>query len=218
MINKKVVCLVIMNQKGFAPILIVLLIALVIGGYFVYRNYSQYSTKAPSSTTQPTTYSTPQPSPVVTPGNTLPTIIVSYVSIESRSGYSFELRSDPPHSRALPRIAISQAQEEPEIVDAIRVALSSSRLAVEDLRYYNLFVASINVKGDWAAAGAILVDKVTNKPAASEPLMILLNRINGLWIAEFEGSSRFRQWIESSLSLLFNEDEQKYYQMKYDIR
>lgn len=44
-------------QKGFVPILIVILIAAVVGGYFIYKN-SQ--TKTPAL---PTTYSTPQPSP-----------------------------------------------------------------------------------------------------------------------------------------------------------
>lgn len=45
------------KQKGVAPILIVLLIAVLgIGGYFVYQNYSTKTTPTP------TPYSTPQPS------------------------------------------------------------------------------------------------------------------------------------------------------------
>ncbi len=47
-------------QKGFAPILIILLIALAVGGYSIYSNYLNNQTKP---TPQPTTHSTPQPSP-----------------------------------------------------------------------------------------------------------------------------------------------------------
>lgn len=47
-------------QKGFIPILIVILLATLVGGYFLYKN-SQ--TKIPAPTAQTTTYSTPQPSP-----------------------------------------------------------------------------------------------------------------------------------------------------------
>lgn len=45
------------KQRGFAPILIVLLIALGIGGYFVYKNYSNNQTKVtpPQQISQPST-------------------------------------------------------------------------------------------------------------------------------------------------------------------
>ena len=44
-----------MSQKGLAPILIVLLMALVVGGYLVYSNYSNNRTK-PSFTERILTY------------------------------------------------------------------------------------------------------------------------------------------------------------------
>lgn len=48
------------QEAGFIPILIVILIAAAVGGYFVYKNYQ---TKTPAPTAPPTTSSTPQPSP-----------------------------------------------------------------------------------------------------------------------------------------------------------
>lgn len=39
-----------MPQKGTTPILIVILIALAVGGYFIFNNYSQSRTKAPTPT------------------------------------------------------------------------------------------------------------------------------------------------------------------------
>ena len=51
------------NQKGLAPLLIVLLIAAAIGGYLIYTNYSQYRTKVTSSPIlQLITQQTPQSS------------------------------------------------------------------------------------------------------------------------------------------------------------
>lgn len=41
-----------MTQKGLAPILIVLILAFLVGGYFVYQNQVK-STPTPQSTTQP---------------------------------------------------------------------------------------------------------------------------------------------------------------------
>lgn len=48
-----------MNQKGFAPALIILLIALALGGFFVYANYSKNQTKVDISqkTPQPSSFS-----------------------------------------------------------------------------------------------------------------------------------------------------------------
>lgn len=46
-------------QKGFAPILIVLLIALGIGGYLIYTNYSNNQTKPVSNSKA--TVSSPYP-------------------------------------------------------------------------------------------------------------------------------------------------------------
>lgn len=42
------------NQKGLAPILIVILVVLIVGGYFVYSNYS-------TNQTQPEPTETPNP-------------------------------------------------------------------------------------------------------------------------------------------------------------
>lgn len=51
------------TQKGFAPILIILILAAAfLSGYFVYTNYSNNQTKlATSPTVQPTTQSSPSP-------------------------------------------------------------------------------------------------------------------------------------------------------------
>lgn len=49
-----------MSQKGLAPILIVFLIALAVGGYLIYSNYSNNRTKFP-----PTQQQITQPSPSV---------------------------------------------------------------------------------------------------------------------------------------------------------
>lgn len=64
--------LIMLNQKGLAPILIVLLIAVAagIGGYLFYTNYAQDRTKlTPPQTIQETTQTTLQPSPNPTATN-----------------------------------------------------------------------------------------------------------------------------------------------------
>lgn len=60
-----------MTQKGFAPILIVLLIAVVgIGGYLIYTNYSNdRSNQTKSSPTPVVTTQTPQSTPSTTPAD-----------------------------------------------------------------------------------------------------------------------------------------------------
>lgn len=50
------------NQKGLAPILIVILIAVALGGYLLYSNYSNNRTKI--NPLQPTTQATPVPSTI----------------------------------------------------------------------------------------------------------------------------------------------------------
>ena len=56
-----------MNHKGFAPILIVLLIALGIGGYLVYSNYSNRQTK--NTFPQEHISTSPQPTPKLQEGS-----------------------------------------------------------------------------------------------------------------------------------------------------
>lgn len=158
-----------------------------------------------------------RPTPAAQENNSDLQVVIT--QINSRSGYLFEQNtSSTTGPAASSRLPLFQVPYEREIIDTIRADLLGNRPEKpKELSYYNPFVHSITVKGQWAAAGVILVDKVTRQPIGVEPTLILLHQVGGNWEAEFEGTARFQEWLWDSLKILFDDNAQGYWRTKYDI-
>lgn len=78
-----------MSQKGFAPILIVLLIAAVVGGYFVYQNQTK-PTLPPIAQPTPSQIATPAPTDAGTTVYTEVSQTANWKTNNSNLGFSFK--------------------------------------------------------------------------------------------------------------------------------
>lgn len=175
-----------MNQKGFAPILIMILIAVVVGGYFIYTNYSQYRTKP--TVPSPTPSASPPASSDASPAPTVTDETANWKTYIERSG-GFSLRY-PPDWKVLPG---ANNNLEPALIISSPVATPTQETGPTDAdsKYY----LTLSYKTESKTPKQVIDERVKKEQSyqpsfkLTERKSIKIDGIDGEWAVEFPSPS-----------------------------